>query len=98
LQNALQALAERLRSGGVSGGSAAGADLGRMSAEIRHAESIVPPSRELEAAAFVALLVLVGLVWLIIGAAVMRGARDPGARTRRLLQRDPADVQAVAAG
>jgi hypothetical protein len=69
-----------------------------MPAEIRHAESIALPSRELEAAAVVALLVLVGLVWLIIGAAVMRGARDPGARTRRLLQRGLADVQTVAAG
>jgi hypothetical protein len=69
-----------------------------MPAEIRHAEAIVPSSRALEAAAVVALLVLVGLVWLIVGAAVMRGARGPGARTRRLLQRGLAEVQSVAAG
>ena len=76
-----------------------------MLSQSRHLGSIAAPpgasGRELEAAVVAAVLILVGLVWLLIGAAIMRGAAarsGPGARTRRLLQRGLADVQTLAAG
>jgi hypothetical protein len=73
-----------------------------MLSQSRHFGSIAAAEPDvsghvLEAAIIAVLLVLVGLVWLIIGAAVMRGARVSSA-PRRLLQRGLADVQAIAAG
>jgi hypothetical protein len=78
-----------------------------MLAQGRHLGTTVLPraaaeSRGREAAAVLAILLLAGLVWLIIGAAIMRGAVSAGAkpapRARRSLQRGLADLQALSAG
>lgn len=51
---------------------------------------------DLEAALILTLLVLAGLVWLLIGQAVMRGAQaGQGPRTDASLQRGLADLEPV---
>lgn len=52
--------------------------------------------REIEAAVILSLLVVIGLLWLVIGGAVMRGERTSSARPGSSLQGGLADLQAVA--
>jgi hypothetical protein len=52
---------------------------------------------DLEAALMLGLLVLLGLIWLVIGASVMRGAHGPAPRAGASLQGRLADLKAARA-